>query len=231
MHRRYHALFVALIAVTLAACGSTTADSTAASDSAGDATTTVAGEVTTSTTTQVPESTTTTVDGLSIDDVTPECLAVISELLHGYEPAVKDTDWEHATIDDHLRVMYALASFSIDDTSACDQAQLDTSEEEGSALFLAIAQTEAPGTVGYFTAIMEINKALAGRHASGDCLTDIATFEQQVTGGVPWVNRALPEQWLTLNLMSSIGYCSLQTQGELRFRPEVVAFLDGSPFA
>ncbi|MGH8947759.1 MAG: hypothetical protein ACRDXF_02780 [Acidimicrobiia bacterium] len=104
-------------------------------------------------------------------------------------------------------------------------------EEEGAALFLEVAEQEAPGAVGYFTAIMAINEALDGRQSTGECQADIAIFEEVVAGGVPWVDLPLPEQWLVLNLMSSIGFCNLQTQGELRFRPEVEEFLAGSPFA
>ncbi|HWL50669.1 MAG TPA: hypothetical protein VNT92_12395, partial [Acidimicrobiia bacterium] len=88
-----------------------------------------------------------------------------------------------------------------------------------------------PGAVGYFTAIMAINEALDGRQSTGECRADIATFEDVVAGGIPFVDLALPEQWLVLNLMGSIGFCNLQTQGELISRPEVGEFLAGSPFA
>jgi hypothetical protein len=52
-----------------------------------------------------------------------------------------------------------------------------------------------------------------------------------VAGGIRWVDLPLPEQVLVLRLMYTIGYCSLQTQGELISRPEVEDFLEGSPFA
>jgi hypothetical protein len=75
-----------------------------------------------------------------------------------------------------------------------------------------------------------MNETLGERQSTGDCQTDIATFEDVVAGGVPFVDLALPEQWLVLNLMGSIGFCNLQTQGELISRPEVGEFLAGSPF-
>ncbi len=228
MNRRRRVLSVALIGMMLAACGSKTADTNSADTNAVATTTTVESGQSTTTTTEAQ--TTTTVDGLTIDDISPACMAVLSELMRGYEPAVKDIDWTTATIDDHITVMYALASFSIDSTSGCDDSQMDASTEEGSALFLAVAQEVAPATVGYFTAILEINQALDGRQATGDCLTDIGIFEEQVAGGVKWVDLPLPEQFLTLNLMSSIGYCGLRTQGDLISKPEVQAFLEGSPF-
>ena len=105
------------------------------------------------------------------------------------------------------------------------------SEEEGAALFFEVAEQEVPGAVGYFTAIIAMNEALGDRQSTGECQTDIATFEEVVAGGVAFVDLPLHEQWLVLNLMGSIGFCNLQTQGELRFRPEVEEFLAGSPFA
>jgi hypothetical protein len=228
---------VALVLVLVAGCGgaATTSTSLEAQTTTLAATTDTASATTEAeaTTTSAASSGTTSVaeGGVSIEDIPPECVAVISEVLGAFEPAVKDIDWETATIDDHLAVMMSMTSVSIGDTSGCEDVELDMTDEEGSALFFAVAEQEAPGAVGYFKAVMEINAALDGRESSGDCQTDIGTFEDIVAGGVPWVELPLPEQWLVLNLMSSIGYCSLQTQGELRFRPEVEAFLAGSPFA
>lgn len=230
------------MALILLACGGGAGESTTTIDDGASATTTLGSDVgETSTTlalggdatTTMPEVTTTADEGtaVGIEDIPAGCVAMISEVLNAFEPAVEGIDWETATIDDHLQVMMSLASVSIGDTTGCEDVQLDVTNEEGTALFLAVAEQEVPGAVAYFQAIIDINVALDGRQSSGDCQTDIATFEDVVAGGVPWVDLPLPEQWLVLNLMSSISYCSLQTQGELRFRPEVEEFLAGSPFA
>ena len=230
-----------VLAMTLAGCGGGTGDTATTSAEAGNASTSAAAAAESSTT--LPLTTTTTVDQTtstaaaseaSIEDIPPECLAVMSEILKTFEPAVKDIDWDTATIEDYLQVMTALAGASIGDTSGCDDSELSEfsmTDEEGSALFLEVAEQEAPGAVGYFAAILAINEALGDRQSTGECAADIALFEEVVAGGVPWVDLPLPEQFLTLNLMSSIGFCSLQTQGELRSRPEVEEFLAGSPFA
>ncbi len=236
------ALSVSLVlAMILAGCGGGAEDTaTTTTAEAGNASTSAAA-VAESTTTLPPPTTTTTVEETtstaaaseaSIEDIPPECLAVMSEVLRAFEPAVKDIDWDTATIDDHLQVMMALAGTSIGDTTGCEEdTGLSMTDEEGAALFLEVAEQEAPGAVGYFAAILAINEALGDRQSTGECAADIATFEEVVAGGVPWVDLPLPEQYLVLNLMSSIGFCSLQTQGELRFRPEVEEFLAGSPFA
>lgn len=226
------ARIVALVALVLAACGgATTAETTTTSSGSGDPTTTIAPTTTTTaattTTTTVPATTTT--DALGLDDIPPECLAPLIEVLQIYEPAVSDVDWEHATIDDHIQVMFDLAGSSIDEPEECE-VQFDVSDEEGAALLFELAAQEAPGTIGYLTAMQEIAAALDGREASGDCLTDIAQFEAMVAAGVPWVDLPLHEQWFVLSLMNTLGYCSLQTQGELFYRDEVQEFLQGSPF-
>lgn len=228
---------LALATLLLAGCGDGAGDTaTTTGPDAGEATSTSA--VIEETTTTVAETTTTATETTSageqeasIEDIPPECVAEIAAILQAFEPAVEGIDWETATIMDHIQVMTSLSGTSIGDTAACeDNADLAVSEEEGVALFLEVAEQEAPGAVGYFAAILDMNETLGERQSTGDCQTDIATFEDVVAGGVPFVDLALPEQWLVLNLMGSIGFCNLQTQGELISRPEVGEFLAGSPF-
>ena len=213
---------------------------------AGDTATTTGPDAETTSTSVVEEATTTVADTTStaaettttadeqaagVEDIPPECVAEIAAILQAFEPAVEGIDWETATIMDHIQVMTSLSGTSIWDTTACEEnVDLDVSEEEGVALFLQVAEQEAPGAVGYFAAILAMNETLGERQSTGDCQTDIAIFEDVVAGGVPFVDLPLPEQWLVLNLMGSIGFCNLQTQGELISRPEVGEFLAGSPF-
>ena len=225
-----------VMTLMLAACSggagdtaTTTGPDASRSTAVEQATTTVAETTTTAT---VESTTTAGEQGASIEDIPPECLAEISAILQVFEPAVAGIDWETATIMDHIQVMTSLSGTSIGDTAACENVDVDVdvSEEEGVALFLEVAEQEAPGAVGYFAAIIAINEELGERQSTGECQTDIATFEDVVAGGVPFVDLPLPEQWLVLNLMGSIGFCNLQTQGELISRPEVEEFLAGSPF-
>jgi hypothetical protein len=228
----------ALVPLTLllAACagGAGETGTTTGSEANGNTSTSVVAEATTTvarTTSTTAETTTTAAEqAAGVEDIPPECVAEIAAILQVFEPAVEGIDWENATIEDHIQVMTSLAGTSIGDTAACENVDLDVSEEEGVALFLEVAEQEAPGAVGYFAAIMAINEELGERQSTGECQADIATFEDVVAGGVPFVDLPLPEQWLVLNLMGSIGFCNLQTQGELISRPEVEEFLAGSPF-
>ena len=225
--------------VLLAACAGGAGDTATTTGSDADVTTStsVAEEATTTTvaettTTAAAETTTTAAEqAAGVEDIPPDCVAEIAAILQAFEPAVEGIDWETATIMDHIQVMTSLSGTSIGDTAACEEnVDLDMSEDEGVALFLEVAEQEAPGAVGYFAAILAMNETLGERQSTGDCQTDIATFEDVVAGGVAFVDLPLPEQWLVLNLMGSIGFCNLQTQGELISRPEVGEFLAGSPF-
>ena len=230
----------ALIPMTLllAACAGGGGDNatTTGADADGTTSTSVVEEGTTTvaeTTTTASAATTTTAaeQTAGVEDIPPDCVAEIAAILQVFEPAVEGIDWETATIMDHIQVMTALSGTSIGETTACEEnVDLDVSEDEGVALFLEVAEQEAPGAVGYFAAILAMNETLGERQSTGDCQTDIATFEDVVAGGVAFVDLPLPEQWLVLNLMGSIGFCNLQTQGELISRPEVGEFLAGSPF-
>jgi hypothetical protein len=228
-----------VMTLMLAACSGGAGDTatTTGPDASRATSTAVVEQATTvaeTTPTGTAESTTTAGEqGASIEDIPPECLAEISAILQVFEPAVEGIDWETATIMDHIQVMTSLSGTSIGDTAACENVDVDVdvSEEEGVALFLEVAEQEAPGAVGYFAAIIAINEELGERQSTGECQADIGTFEDVVAGGVPFVDLPLPEQWLVLNLMGSIGFCNLQTQGELISRPEVEEFLAGSPFA
>jgi hypothetical protein len=227
------ALVLATLLIT--ACGDGAGDTATTTDpDPGGTTSTAAVEETTTvapTTSPATETTTAGEQGASVEDIPPECVAEIAAILQAFEPAVEGIDWETATIMDHIQVMTSLSGTSIGDTPSCEEnVDLDVSEEEGVALFLEVAEQEAPGAVGYFAAILAMNETLGERQSTGDCQTDIGTFEDVVAGGVPFVDLALPEQWLVLNLMGSIGFCNLQTQGELISRPEVGEFLAGSPF-
>ena len=126
--------------LVLLGCGGGAGETTTTIDAGVSATTTLrsgAGETSTTlslggdATTTVPEVTTTADDGsgVGIEDIPAECVAMISEVLNAFEPAVEGIDWDTATIDDHLQVMMSLASVSIGDTTGCEDVQLDVTNE------------------------------------------------------------------------------------------------------
>lgn len=229
-----------LCALLVAACGTGAAPTTSEEDViAGDTapgTATTAGQVATTrpdlTSTTIASSTTVAAgEGgkVSIDDIPPECMAVIRSLLAIIEPAVSDIDWESATINEFIIATNRMAGSSIGSTDGCAEAEVDleATEEEGAALFMELAAAEAPGAVGYFQRMLEIQDEQGDLEAVGECQPDVETFEAIVAEGVPMLDLPLGKQIVVLGLMGSLGYCSLQTQGELFYRPEVQEFLAG----
>jgi hypothetical protein len=233
-----------LVLAIVAGCSSGGAD--VSTTAGGPDTDSTAGATTAPPTTSAPETTTTaapaTTEGgggsVSIDDVPQSCVEVISALIGLYEPHMGDVDWQTATIEDHINLTLALAgtdASAIPDATQCQTDAAGTLDftgqtEEGAELFLAIAERESPEVASYFSVILEARQQV-DKESTGDCQTDIATFQGYVDGGVPFMELQLGDQLLILGLMNSIGFCSLQTQGELMFAPATQEFLAGSPFA
>ena len=175
---------------------------------------------------------------LPLSDTQTVLSKVISALIGLYEPHMGDVDWQTATIEDHINLTLALAgtdASAIPDATQCQTDAAGTLDftgqtEEGAELFLAIAERESPEVASYFSVILEARQQV-DKESTGDCQTDIATFQGYVDGGVPFMELQLGDQLLILGLMNSIGFCSLQTQGELMFAPATQEFLAGSPFA
>ncbi|MGH8925721.1 MAG: hypothetical protein ACRDWA_13960 [Acidimicrobiia bacterium] len=201
MGLEFKAPFVlALMLLMLAGCGGGVGDTTMGDKpvvttttlggSADDTTTTVAAARDTTTTTTAPATTTTErEDVIGIEDIPPECRAVIVEVLRLLEPAVADVDWANATIEDHIALANELDGASIEGVEGCDEVNLDVHEEFGSDLLIEFAQSEAPGTVGYLEAIRSLRASFDGTEANGDCLTALATLEAIVEEGVPMAER------------------------------------------
>jgi hypothetical protein len=244
---RVRSALVLLLALALVAgCGGGDADVSTTADAADTGST--AGTTSAPPTTSAPETTTTAasattqaLDGgeMGIDDVPESCVEVIRALLDIYAPHVGGVDWQTATIQDHIDLTMALASTdfsSLPDTTQCESEAAGSLDftgqtEDGAALFLAIAEREVPDVAEYFGVILEAREQVGDKETTGDCQTDIATFQEYVDGGVPFMELPLGDQLLILGLMNSIGFCSLQTQGELMFSPDTQEFLAGSPFA
>ncbi len=225
------------MALLLAACGGGGADST--TTTAGDAaTTSAAAEATTTTgaTTTVTEED----DGgasVSIDDIPQECLDSLAEFLREIEPIVEPIDWENATIEDLDEIAASLEepsvaySEQITDT-ACDQVDVEASDEESFEFMIDFAESEAPGTVGYLEWIRDFAGAMSegtGTESSGDCETDIAAIQAIVDEGVPMSQLPLSEMGSIGSLVTSISMnCSAERAGEFFSQADVAAFLESS---
>ncbi|MGH3668558.1 MAG: hypothetical protein ACRDU7_09715 [Acidimicrobiia bacterium] len=218
-----------VMTLMLAACSGGAGDTatTTGPDASGATSTTTVAETATSAT---AESTTTAgEEGPSIEDIPPECLAEISAILQVFEPAVEGIDWETATIMDHIQVMTSLSGTAIGDTAACENVDVDVdvSEEEGVALFLEVAEQEAPGTVGYLQWVQGLAAGFGDAEVSGDCETDISALRAIIEESSSMSDLTMTEVVQVGSLVASVSTaCTPDRAEEFFAEPDVAAFLE-----
>lgn len=95
-------------------------------------------------------------DIAALDGVPSECVDLMVDYLKVLEPAVEDIDWENATMEEMANLGEQIPEPSEDmeaqmTAAGCDDLEFEGGDEESFAAIVALAQREAPGTVGYLT--------------------------------------------------------------------------------
>ena len=220
-----------LLAVGLVAC---------AGD--GDAGTTVTGDVATteasdSTTTSADATTTTTADEgdggtVSFDDMPAECVDALVGYLRAIEPIVENADFEAATADD----LEALGTDieAVSEEFSTQMEELDCPDLEGAddeqalAAVIALAEREAPGTVGYLEWIQSFASVADSFEASGDCETDIAALQTIIDENPTMADLPMGQVVEVGGLVASIStVCPPERAEEFLSQAAVTDFLDG----
>jgi hypothetical protein len=233
---RLGGVLVALLLV-LAACGGD-----------DDDTTTTVGDDPSATSTTVEAAPTTTVavdddddngEVGSIGEMPEECRDVMVDYLQAIEPHVEDVDFETITLDElstlgeTIESDPALADFEarIDELECPDLSDPDS--EQAREELLAIAESEAPGTVAFVAYSLDLAASFgagddSGGEASGDCETDIAALQEYVDAGGTMTDLTLSEVTAIGALMMSVqSTCSVERLDEFFTQPDVEAFLNG----
>ena len=215
----------------LAACGSSAKDGSSAEgtdNTSAPAVTSGGG-----TETSIPGSDDTiTVSELS--DMPPKCVELLGKFLKQIEPTVSKVDWDKATLADFeafgTQFQAESDSFDKDTTAAgCDKYNLDGSDEKQFQQMEALAQSEAPGTVGF---IKFLNSLTASASASGgavpsDCNGTIAETEKFLKGGGTMKDLTMTEVTRLGQLMSAIGTnCTSEEASAFYDRDDVSAFMN-----
>jgi hypothetical protein len=230
---RLGGVLVALLLV-LAACGGDDDDTA----------TTVGDDPSATSTTAAAAPTTTIADDDdngevgSIGDMPEECRDVMVDYLQAIEPHVEDVDFETITLDElstlgeTIESDPALADFEarIDELECPDLSEPDS--EQAREELLAIAESEAPGTVAFVAYSLDLAASFgAGEEtgeASGDCETDIAALQEYVDAGGTMNDLTLSEVTAIGALMMSVqSTCSVERLDEFFTQPDVEAFLNG----
>ncbi len=233
---RLGGVLVALLLV-LAACGGD--DDDTATTAGGDpaATSSTAGAAPTTTVAEDDD------DGGevgSIGDMPEECRDLMVDYLRAIEPHVEGIDFETITLADlnalgeAIEADATLTEFEerIDDLECPDLSEPDS--EQARDELLAIAESEAPGTVPFVAYSLELAASFGGTddgtggEASGDCEADIAAVQEYVDAGGTMNDLTLSEVTAIGSLMMSVqSTCSVERLEEFFTQADVEAFLNG----
>lgn len=236
-------LFIAL-ALVLAACGGGDAatDTTAATEE----TTTTA--VTTPETTPAEETTTTeaapvetttgdTIVVSSLDDIPEVCRDTFVSMLQTVEPVVGDVDFDAITVEE-LDPLFAeidaeMTAFDEQMTAnGCDLYSPDVADEAVWQEMLDLAESEAPGAVGFLSWTRELAASFAegglggGDTASGDCATDGEALVALAEEGKTMQQMTMDQLSEATALLASVTTnCSVEEMTVFMEDPAVVALL------
>ena len=217
--------------LVLAACGGDDDDTgtTAAPDDTGtDGTTTTAAAAPTTTVGDDD-------DGGGSGELTGACRDLIVDFLHEIEPTVEDVDFEGASLADLEVILADLETVTEEYADDLDGECPDVEDNEAARdEFLAIAEAEAPGTVGFIEFSLALGDSFVGAGddggvgagASGDCETDIAAFQEYVDAGGTMMDLPLSELSTVSALAISIqSVCPADQATEFFSDPAVTAFV------
>jgi hypothetical protein len=166
-----------------------------------------------------------------VEDMPAECVDALREYLRAIEPIVEDVDFQSTTMSDFEALGEELegATEGFEErTESCPD--LDVSTAESFNLIREFAESEAPGTVAYFTFIQEFAASFEGAGgASGNCETDIAAFQEFVDRGGSMSDLTASEVAEASTLLSSIGAnCSTDRFIEWSEQEDVAAWIEGN---
>lgn len=235
--------FIAL-ALVLAACGGgdaatdTTAAVEQAATTAASTAETTAPEATTTTETEAVETTTgdTIVVG-SLDDIPEVCRDTFVSMLQTVEPVVEDVDFETITVEEldplFVDIDAQMTTFDQQMTAnGCDLYSPDIADEDVWQEMLDLAESEAPGTVGFLSWTRELAASFAegglggGDTASGDCATDGAALLALAAEGTSLQQMTMDEVSTATALLASVTTnCTVEEMATYLEDPAVVAML------
>ena len=218
----------------LAACGSSAKEGSpaAGADNTSPSAGTSGGGASTETSISGTDDTI-TVNELS--DMPPKCVELLGKFLKQIEPTVSKIDWDKATLADFEAFgdSFQAESDSFDkDTSAagCDKYNLEGSDEKQFQQMEALAQSEAPGTVGFIKFLNSLTASASGSGGSvpADCNGTIAEIEPFVKSGGTMKDLTMAEVTRLGQLMTAVQTnCTSDEATAFFARDDVSAFISG----
>jgi hypothetical protein len=175
--------------------------------------------------------TTTTEVPVALGEMPEECIDAFVEYLRVIEPVVEGIDFENLSGTDLETLGSELEGVSADMTGEIEGMGCPDpvgSDAEAFSAVIAIAEREAPGTVGYLEWVAAAVSDLEGSvDVSGDCETDIEALQAIIDQGGTMSDLAMTQVVEVGSLVASIStVCSPERAQEVFEREDVAAFLE-----
>ena len=170
-----------------------------------------------------------------LSDMPPKCIELLGKFLKQIEPTVSKIDWDKATLADFEafgdQFKAESDSFDKDTTAAgCDKYNLEGSDEKQFQQMEALAQSEAPGTVGFIKYLNSLSASASGSGGSvpADCDGTIAEIDPIVKGGGTMQDLTMAEVTRLGQLITAIQTNCTGEQATAFFdRDDVKTFMGG----
>jgi hypothetical protein len=173
-------------------------------------------------------------DVVIVDDVSelpPECVDLLADFLKVIEPAVSDIDWDTATLGDFQAISDDLeGQFEEMDARelelGCDNYDL-SSDQASMEAAIAIAEEQAPGTVGWLEFIASLSADMSTEaDPSLDCEGAIAYIDGLIAEGSTMTDVPFSEvSRITQALGVITSDCTPEQADEFLAREDVTDFL------
>jgi hypothetical protein len=168
----------------------------------------------------------------ALADMPEECIDALVTYLQAVEPAVEDVDFEDPTGPDIEALSSEIAELTQGATAEFESIECpDPLGGDDVARFeavIAIAEQEAPGTVGYLEWVAGLATGFGdSSEVSGDCETDITALQAIVGEGETMSDLTMTQVIEVGSLVASISTsCSPERAEEFFAEEDVAAFLE-----
>jgi hypothetical protein len=225
-------ILVGALAV-LAACGGS--DNGVSVGGTGDGAPAAADSISPASDDSTAEGSDDTITVSDFSEMPPECIELLGKFLKKIEPTVSKIDWDKTTLADFEALSGQMQadsdSFDAETAAAgCDKYNLDATDEEQIAQMAALAQAEAPGTLGYIKFLADLSASATGDNGAvpTDCAGTIAAIEPYLSKGGTMQDLTIAEVTLLGQLMGGIGTnCTSEEASAFYARDDVTAFVSG----
>ncbi len=167
---------------------------------------------------------------VDMDDMPQECIDALVGYLRAIEPTVEQIDFETTTADDLEALGTELDTVGEEYSTVIEELDCPEpagSSEEAFAAIVEIAESEAPGTVGYLEWVQSFATGVQESEVSGDCETDMAALQEIVDEGGTMGELSMVQVVEVGSLVASVSTTCPPEQAEEFFAQEdVAAFLE-----